>query len=134
MNRHGAHGGTALLCASALAFALAGCVTPGGGDDDNPFARARRGQAQITIHVRNLNFSEARLTALGGGRRVRLGTVGGSGDETFRLEWNFTDRLAIEIDLVPGSSCTTRSMYVSPGDEIELQIASSLHLTQLCQR
>lgn len=121
-----------LLGATALTLLVVGCASVGGAED--PFERARQGEGEITILVRNRNFNDARLEAIGGGRRVRIGTVGGTESGTFRLDWNFTARLAIEIDLVPGPSCVTREMPVSPGDELELEIASTLHLTQACRR
>ena len=104
----------------------------GGGDD--PFAgSARRAPESIQLQVQNLNFNEARLYTITGGRRRLLGSVQALGDHTFEVPWDFTDRLRIEIDLVTGPSCVTRELQVDPGEILRLQIQSVLSRGGLCR-
>lgn len=104
-------------------------TTPGRGD---PFSGGG-GREEIRIEVRNLNFSDATLYAIGGGMRRRLGVVPGKGDAAFTIPWRFSLPLAIEIDLLAGVRCTTQEMMTDPGDIIELQIDLELRRSEFCR-
>ena len=117
---------TALL---VLALTGAACAAPTQG---SPFGVGPEGERTISIEVRNLNFSDATLHALRGAERVRLGTVTGKTDRTFRIEWTISVPLQIEIDLLAGERCTTRALNVDPGDAITLQIESDLRRSGDC--
>ena len=88
---------------------------------------------EIRIEVRNLNFSDATLWAIGGGMRRRLGVVPGKDDAAFTVPWRFSQVLAIEIDLLAGVRCTTQEMIANPGDTIELQIDVELRRSGYCR-
>ncbi len=87
----------------------------------------------IRIIVQNLNFADARLYALRRGTRTSLGTVGGKQDHEFTLEWNVSEPLQIEINLMAGPKCTTEPLLADPGDLLELQIALDFSRTGVCR-
>ncbi len=120
-----------LVTLAAVALSTAACGSGRGPSGASPF---NDGEAPTTIQiqVRNLNFLDARLFAIRRGSRVRIGSITGKTDELFTLRWPFTDPLAIEIDLVGGGKCTTRSLMTDPGDLIELQIEG--RLSRSCRR
>ncbi|MCH2466074.1 MAG: hypothetical protein MK237_09250 [Gemmatimonadetes bacterium] len=121
-----------LLCLSACA--PMGRPIGGGGGGSDPFAGGSRPAPQdIELRVRNLNFNDARLYAVSGGSRRRLGQVSALSDETLKIPWAFTDRLRIEIDLVTGPRCLTREFMVDPGEILELQIESRFDGSGLCR-
>ena len=115
----------------ALAVLVAaGC---GAAQPRSPFNSRSDRPDEIRILVRNLNFNQARLYAVSGGRRIRLGTVGGNQEARYTIDWNFSQPLVIEINLVAGGSCSTRPIPVDPGDIIELQIESNFRRTSYCR-
>jgi len=108
---------------------LGACAT--GRALDSPFDS---NSGRITIEVQNLNWSDATLWAYRGGQRVRLGIVGGKKDARFDIDWNFSQRLQIEIDLLAGNRCITPELGVDPNDIIELQIPIDLSSGSNCLR
>ena len=133
MNRRTAPSTTYSRIPIALLVVLAATGCASTSQQQSPFASRAEGSNEITILVRNLNYNEARIWAIRGGRRIRLGTVGGNQDARFTLEWAFSEDLTMEIDLVPGDSCRTRALRVDPGDIIDLQVESNLRMTRLCR-
>jgi len=128
------HGPSPLQLAVGALFGavllLTSCsTTPGRGD---PFSGGG-GREEIRIEVRNLNFSDATLYAIGGGMRRRLGVVLGKNDAVFTIPWHFSQFLAIEIDLLASVRCTTQEMMTDPGDIIELQIDVELRRSGYCR-
>jgi hypothetical protein len=99
----------------------------------DPFSASSDGPQTITIRVRNLNFSEARLWAISRSGRERLGVIGGKADGVYRIGWNFSQPLQVEIDLLAGPRCTTEPLEVDPGDEIDLQIELDLSRMMGCR-
>jgi hypothetical protein len=99
---------------------------------ESPFSGFGVGE-EIRIEVRNLNFSDATLWAIGDGRRRRLGVVIGKQGATFTIPWRITQTLAIEIDLLAGVRCTTRELTTAPGDIIEVQIDLELRRSEFCR-
>jgi hypothetical protein len=117
-----------------LLLVVAGCGSTGrqvAGAD--PFAQGADAAAEIRIRVRNSNFYDATLTALGDMGRRRLGTVGGNQTATFTTPWTFTGALRLQIDLLAGPTCTTEAITVSPGDQVTIDIASDFSLTTYCR-
>lgn len=114
------------LTALTLAFLASGCAGGGTPTSDGPFAAAADGPQTVSIHVRNLNFSEARLWAVSRGGRQRLGVIDGKGDAVYRITWAVAEPMQIEIDLLAGPRCLTEPMTVDPGDDLELQIQMDL--------
>ena len=84
--------------------------------------------------VQNRNFADARLYTYRRGTRSLLGTVTGKTDRNFVLDWNQTDPMYMEINLVAGPRCFTEEMQVDPGDVLELQIAIDFSTTRGCTR
>lgn len=117
-----------------VALALGGCASGGqtvAGEGD-PFDQGAR-PSSVRIIVQNRNFSDVRLYAHRRGSRRMLGSVTGKQDREFTLDWNMTDPLAIEIDMIAGPRCITREMRVDPGDILELQIAPVFNNSSFCR-
>ncbi len=127
-------GGTTHAWLLLPVLALGGCGTTGrtvpGAD---PFATGGAVAAEIRIRVRNSNFYDATLTAVGDMGTRRLGTVGGNQTATFTTPWTFTGSLRLQIDLLAGPTCTTESITVSPGDDISIEIAPDFTQTTYCR-
>ncbi|MEJ2538671.1 MAG: hypothetical protein P8188_01600, partial [Gemmatimonadota bacterium] len=97
-----------------------------------PFSDGGEARQSIEIEVRNMNFNQATLWAVRFGERIRLGIVEGKQDETFRIEWRTSAPMQIEIRLLGGDRCVTRSMTVDPGDALYLEVASDLATDPEC--
>lgn len=108
-----------LALVGLLAVGTSACATSGSAS--SPFSEGGRAES-VRIEVLNLNFSDARLTALRDGRRMSLGVVGGKQEGQFTIPWEYPQELRIEINLLAGPTCQTESMPVDPGDILELQI------------
>lgn len=121
----------ALLCALALILGACGTRTSYPGQD--PFADGGGTAQQVRVRVRNNNFYDANLTAIGDSGRRRLGTVGGNQSAVFTMPWTFTGGLRIEIDLLAGPTCTTDYITVSPGEDVLLEIMSDFDSTPGCR-
>jgi hypothetical protein len=125
---------SARACLVFAALATVGCGSTGrplAGVD--PFADGGATPAEIRIRIRNSNFYDATVTALGDMGQRRLGTVGGNQSATFTTPWNFTGGLRLQIDLLAGPTCTTEMITVSPGDAVNIEIAPDFNLTTYCR-
>lgn len=122
------------LIAAFFAVALTGCGAGAAGPTPgDPFSAASDGPRTVTIHVRNLNFSQATLWAVSRGGRQRLGVVGGKEDAVYRIPWTFPQPMEIEINLLAGPRCTTEALEVDPGDILEVQIEIDLSRQPGCR-
>lgn len=119
------------MCALALVAGACGTRTSYPGQD--PFVEGGGTRQDIRIRVRNNNFYDASLTAIGDTGRRRLGTVGGNQSAVYTVPWSFTGGLRIEIDLLAGPSCTTDYVTVSPGEEVELEIMAAFDSMPYCR-
>ena len=109
-----------LACAAASSVA---CARLSGGSEE--FQLPIR-EDEISLHVINQNFYEARLFAhWQNGRRVSIGHVTGFDDETFTFRWEHHD-IRVEINLLSVGTHFTPWMNVERGDELELVIDPSL--------
>lgn len=122
----------ATLLALMLAVGMSACAGSGPNLNADPFEAASEGPRTISIHVTNLNFQEARLWAVSTSGRQRIGVVGGKADAVYRIPWDFSQPLQVHIDLLAGPSCTTESLIVDPGDELQLQIEVDLARMTYC--
>ena len=116
-----------------LLLAVGSSACAQGANAPNPFDdTARQAEAaRLRIQVQNLNFSDVRITAVGTGRRVRLGSVTGKTDRDFTLEWDYVDPIAFEIDLSGGGrGCTTRRVIVEPGARLWVNIPLELGMSE----
>lgn len=124
--RASAAGRVALLTA-VLAGAGFGC---GLSSPRSPFASPEN--QRIVIEVINHNFLDVTLHANYLGKRIRLGTIGGTRSANFRLAWDVTELLQIEINQLAGSSCITEPISADPGEIIFLEIPSRLEVGWHC--
>ena len=115
--RRGSAAGRFALLGVVLAGASFGCAAKRGPLGDPVDARIR-------IEIQNRGFDDATVRAIFDGRRVRLGTVTGKRTANFMLPVDRSTLLALEIDLLAGPDCTTREMWVDPGDIIVFEILS----------
>ena len=110
-----------LLLAAVLVVSASGChsLAPS-------LFGEKRARPTIRINVTNLNFQDATLHAIRNGERHRLGTVTGKGQGVFTMEWRTPQTFQLEIDLLAGARCTTRSMVIDPGTQLDFQIEVDL--------
>ena len=80
----------------------------------------------------NHSFLDATLYAVWPGKRIRLGSVVGTRSASFRLAWDGTELLQIEIDQLAGSSCITEQIMAVPGEVIFVEIPSQLRVGRDC--
>ena len=118
----------------AALVVIAACATPGRwlGEREQPLPRESVGEETIRIHVQNDNFMDARLFAVGLGKRHLLGVVTGKQVAVLAIPWDFSEPLRIEIALLTGPKCTTRTIVADPGDEFDLRIESVLSRSAAC--
>jgi len=122
----------ALLAALAVPT-LSGCSSASTTSGD-PFggAVAQGSRSELRIVVTNRYIGEVTLFAVsGGGRRVRMGTVGGLNDGSFSVSWPNQDNLQVEIRALGGSRYVTQSIFAAPGDTVELFVESQLSYSRL---
>jgi len=119
--------------AALLVLTLVGCGTRGPRAGANPFDGSGAGVPQMRLRVRNANFYDATITAIGDSTQRRLGVVGGNQSATFSMPWEFSSGLRVRVDLLAGPSCTTDVIQVNPGDDIEFQIPPDLGSTGYCE-
>ena len=120
-----------LVCALALIAGACGTRTSYPGQD--PFAEGGGAAQDIRIRVRNDNFYDATLTAIGDSGQRRLGTVGGNQSAVYTVPWSFTGGLRIQIDLLAGPTCMTDYITVSPGEDVQLEIMANFDSTPYCR-
>jgi hypothetical protein len=118
---------SAIVC---LALLVGGCATAARPKSNLASEEAR--DRSVRVYATNLNFSDATLWAVIQGNRRRMGILTGKTEEVFVLPWPTSLDLQIEIDLLAGPRCTTRTMAVDPGDDIELVIDQDLLGGPLC--
>ena len=121
------------LTSLAALLVLAACATPGRVvEHQQPFTSEPLGEERIRVHVQNDNFMDARLYAVGPSERYHLGVVTGKQLAVMDIPWDFSKPLRIEIDLLAGPKCTTRTITADPGDILELRIESVLSRSAAC--
>ncbi len=89
---------------------------------------------QIEIRVINNNFSDARLYAVHPGGREYIGVLTGKTEANYRLDWDWSHTLAIEISLLAGGTCTTEELIVDPGEALFLSIDSTMSTMANCRQ
>ena len=121
------------LTSLAVLVVIAACATPGRVvEHQDPFVREPAGEERIRVQVHNDNFMDARLYALGSGTRHYLGVVGGKQQVVVDIPWDFSQPLRIEIDMLAGPKCITRTIQTDPGDLLELRIEPVFSSSSLC--
>jgi len=123
------------LTSLAALVLITACATPGRVvEREEPSTREPVGEESIRVHIQNNNFMDARLYALGLGSRHYLGVVGGGQQVVLEVPWDYSQPLRIEIDMLAGPKCTTRTIETDPGDIIDLRIASVFSRSTLCSK
>ncbi|HSM05944.1 MAG TPA: hypothetical protein VK858_15100 [Longimicrobiales bacterium] len=97
-----------------------------------PYANGEDQARTIELEVVNLNFNQATLYTIRFSERRRLGIVQGKGTETFRIPWEHSAPLRVEMHILSGDSCTTYEMNVDPGDALYLEVAANLSADPDC--
>lgn len=75
----------------------------------------------VTIHVDNLDFSDARIYISTGGGRTRLGNVSGKTRQRFTREWRLPT-IGFEVDMLGGATYRTQELAVTAGEVFDLLI------------
>jgi hypothetical protein len=114
-----------------LVLVLAGC-SHAGSSSRTAFS-SDPGAASIRVHVTNRNFMDATIWAVSTGTRQKLGIVTGKREAVFTLPWDFSTDLWLEIDMLAGGRCTTESLPVDPGDDLEVIIDVDMNGSPLCR-
>ena len=110
-----------------LSALVGGCAKNAASD---PYGGPNR---PIRIDILNRNFNDASVWALYRAERIRLGTVTGKSDGSFRLPWRGAEPVVMEIDLVGGERCVTEALTVDEGDILYLEIQLELSLMEECR-
>lgn len=94
----------------------------------NPFDGSveQEQEDRLRIQIQNMNFNDVTIFAVSAGQRVRLGSVTGKSDGSFRLVWNYADPISFEIDVVGGRGCDTPPIAVDPGAWIWVQVPNNV--------
>lgn len=117
------------LAGVLLAAACASGARPTRDPFAGPSSEARAPGLQV--RVINRNFYDARIHAVVGARRIRLGVVSGNSEEVYPLNWQVTDQLSMEIDLVGGARFITPPITASPDERVTLTVESRLENSRL---
>ncbi len=120
----------AALCVAVLAVVLAGASLGCAARTESPFGSGAA--ERLDIEVLNRNFLDATLYAVWPGKRIRLGSVSGTRSASFRLPWDGTELLQIEINQLAGPSCITEQIMAVPGEVIFIEIPSQLQVGRDC--
>jgi len=119
---------------AVLLLAAAGCASSGSGSTGTaPGVFIDSRVTTVRIEVLNLNFQPARLYTYRRGTRSFLGTVAGADDKNFVVDWDNSEPMYIEIDMLAGPKCYTDELMVDPGDILELRIQSVFARTEACR-
>ena len=110
-----------------LSALVGGCAKNVASD---PFGSPNR---PIRIDILNRNFNDASVWALYRAERIKLGTVTGKSDGSFRLPWKGAEPVQMEIDLVGGQRCVTEALTVDEGDILYLEIQLELSQMEECR-
>ena len=117
-----------------MALLVTGACASSSGEWDGEGVYPAFRQTTVRIVVQNRNFADARLYTYRRGTRSLLGTITGKTDRNFVIDWDQSDPMYMEIDMLAGPKCFTREMQVDPGDILELQIGVNFSDTPGCTR
>ena len=111
--------------------AIAGLMMGAGGCVTHQASTAAQPE-RVAITVKNTNWMDMDVFAVRGGTRARVGSVTGLTTATFRVPANFAPDgvLQFMVDPVGGEATfVTDKIVVSPGQHVELTIASVLRMS-----
>lgn len=119
--------------ALAALVLIAGCAAPGRAvQRAEPLTVEPAPEETVRLNVQNDDFSDARLFAVGIGSRRPLGVVAGKEVAVVDVPWDFSQPLRVEIDMLAGPKCTTRTVQADPGDSFDLRIHPTLFTSSHC--
>jgi hypothetical protein len=90
-----------------------------------PSSGSDRESRTVSVHVRNVNFSDATVYLSEPGRR-RLGRVTSSQTRTFQVSTVGLTTVRFRAELSGGTNCTTWYVEANPGEDIDLLIDSAV--------
>jgi len=108
--------------AALLILLTTGCAFLARNGQNDLFDAAAREGEWVRIEVRNENFQDARIYALWGPARQRIGLVIGRTTQTIQTEWRTSGELLIEVDFLAGGGFIADPGPVWPGETVVLQI------------
>ncbi len=109
---------------SAIVFGTVLAVSACAAQQDVGERRAPGAEPLLTVRVRNYDFNQLTVYAIGSVQRERLGIVQSNSEQTFRFRWS-QPQIRIEISLLAAGSTTTEAMPVSAGDALNLEVQIS---------
>lgn len=83
----------------------------------------------IPVHVKNENFLDMNVYVVSSGVSRRLGTVSGNGTGNFTIAWSVANGQSFYLTATPiggRGTASSGSLNVSPGQEIDFKIGSTL--------
>lgn len=104
----------------ALSAAWGGCR--GIAEVDNPFRRSPPSTSQVSVHITNLNFTQATIFGILQGNRQKMGIVEGGKEAVFSLSLQVPAELYMEVDFLAGPVCFTERVLVAPGDQLQITL------------
>jgi hypothetical protein len=121
------------LAATLAACAVLSSVACGRSTHQSTVVSETSPNAPVSVQVTNHNPQDVDVFAVDGDQRWRLGTVTTSQTATFQLP-STAARAGSDLRLVVhpiggGGEYTTGRVTVSPGDEVELQVAAAIPQT-----
>ncbi len=120
----------AALRVAVLVVVLAGASLGCAARTESPFGSGAA--ERLDIEVLNRSFLDATLYAVWPGKRIRLGSVVGTQSASFRLPWDGTELLQIEINQFAGPSCLTQQIMAVGGEVIFIEIPAQLLVGRDC--
>ena len=109
----------------ALALGAVGCASLSGGESRTGWDVGSSEEQVVELQITNQNFKDARIYALWGGERRRLGMVSGNTSQTFRVQWRPGANLRIEVDFLAGGGFVSESVSTWPGEAFEFIIPAN---------
>lgn len=89
---------------------------------DNPFRRSSPSARRVSVHITNLNFTQATVYGILQGNRQRMGIVEGRKEAVLSLPISVPSELYLEVDFLAGPVCFTERILVAPGDELQITL------------
>ena len=109
----------------AVIAVLAACSSRGRGQTDR--------FPPLGVQVENQNFSDVTVYLVWNSDRRRLGVVNGNTRSTFTTAW-YGPAMHVELDMLAGSRYRGERISVSPGDQVVIEIPSSIERMRVYRR
>lgn len=103
---------------------LVGCGRMLASGDSDPFRSA--GDRRLSVDVINEHFTSVTVTALGPGRRTRLGVVDVNSRNGFSIPWSAQGEVRFLLEISGGERFTTPQIIAGAGQSLEIWVRSPL--------